>query len=211
MGKRNTKQIILAEALNLFAIYGYQSVSVAQIADAVGIKVPSLYKHYKSKQEIFDMLLQDILVRMSEARNRLAVPIDEKMTDIYDKIDLDSLSQMFYSMLSFYLEDGMVSKYRRFLSIERYSNPEAERLYQKMFIDNVLELETALFRELISRGHFIDTDPDIMALHFYSPIFLLINKYDNSTYDPENLKCLTHQLVYSFSEIYVKKELSKDE
>ncbi|WP_261797230.1 TetR/AcrR family transcriptional regulator [Candidatus Stoquefichus massiliensis] len=29
------------------------AVSVAQIADAVGIKVPSLYKHFKSKQDIF--------------------------------------------------------------------------------------------------------------------------------------------------------------
>lgn len=41
-----TKQRILSEALKLFASKGYEAVSVAQIAGAVGIKAPSLYKHY---------------------------------------------------------------------------------------------------------------------------------------------------------------------
>lgn len=80
-----------------------------------------------------------------------------------------------------------------------------------MFIDNVLELETALFRELIHRGYFVDAEPYIMALNFCSPIFLLISKYDNGTFDPENLKRLIRQLVYSFAETYVKKEQSKNE
>ena len=49
-----TKQKILNEALTLFSEKGYSAVYVSDIADAVGIKAPSLYKHYKSKQEIFD-------------------------------------------------------------------------------------------------------------------------------------------------------------
>ena len=46
----NTKQKILLESLRLFSQRGYDAVSVEQIAAAVGIKAPSLYKHYKSKQ-----------------------------------------------------------------------------------------------------------------------------------------------------------------
>ena len=49
----NTKKRILDEALTLFSEKGYASVFVADIAKAVGIKAPSLYKHYKSKQDIF--------------------------------------------------------------------------------------------------------------------------------------------------------------
>ena len=45
-----TKELILDAALKLFAKKGYEAVSVAEIADAVGVKAPSLYKHYKSKQ-----------------------------------------------------------------------------------------------------------------------------------------------------------------
>lgn len=54
--KEDTKRRILTEALRLFAQRGYDAVSVEQIANAVGIKAPSLYKHFPSKQSIFDAL-----------------------------------------------------------------------------------------------------------------------------------------------------------
>ena len=47
----DTKHRILLEALRLFSQRGYDAVSVEQIAAAVGIKAPSLYKHYRSKQD----------------------------------------------------------------------------------------------------------------------------------------------------------------
>ena len=58
MTKRNTREIILEEALNLFSVKGYQSVTVKEIAQAVGIKDSSLYKHFDSKQAIYDTLLE---------------------------------------------------------------------------------------------------------------------------------------------------------
>ncbi len=45
-----TKERILTEALTLFSVKGYEPVTVAAIAEAVGIKAPSLYKHYKSNE-----------------------------------------------------------------------------------------------------------------------------------------------------------------
>ena len=60
MAKRNTKDIILFESLKLFADKGYDGVTVRDIAAEVGIKQSSLYKHYKSKQEIFDTLVDAI-------------------------------------------------------------------------------------------------------------------------------------------------------
>ena len=50
----DTRERILKEALGLFSEYGYDAVSTQQIAAAVGIKAPSLYNHFKSKQAIFD-------------------------------------------------------------------------------------------------------------------------------------------------------------
>lgn len=205
MEKKNTKQVILEESLNLFAVHGYEGVSVAQIASAVGIKVPSLYKHYKSKQEIFDTILKQVTNRMGEARDRLTIAFDAKMTDKYENINLDLLSTMCYSLIPFYLDDEMVSKYRSLLAMERYHNAEVEKLYQKIFIDGILEMETDLFRELIHRGHDIEADPYVMALNFYSPLFLLLCKFENEPYEPEHQPYLINQLVYSFAKIYVKK------
>ena len=57
MKAEHTKERILSEALTLFAQKGYEAVSVEEIAAAVGIKAPSLYKHYKGKRDIFDHIV----------------------------------------------------------------------------------------------------------------------------------------------------------
>ena len=54
MKQEDTKQKILDKALELFSSRGYDAVSVGEIAQAVGIKAPSLYNHLPSKQAIFD-------------------------------------------------------------------------------------------------------------------------------------------------------------
>lgn len=53
----STKEKILLEALTLFSKNSYDAITVNQIAQIVGIKAPSLYKHYRSKQEIFDAII----------------------------------------------------------------------------------------------------------------------------------------------------------
>ena len=64
----DTKQRILDEALTLFSEKGYANVYVADIADRVGIKAPSLYKHYKNKQAIFDAIIEEMNQRFLEQR-----------------------------------------------------------------------------------------------------------------------------------------------
>ena len=53
----STKEKILEAALTLFAENGYDGTSVEQIAGIVGIKAPSLYKHYKGKEDILNALI----------------------------------------------------------------------------------------------------------------------------------------------------------
>ena len=56
----DTKHRILDEALTLFSEKCYANVYVGDIAEKVGIRAPSLYKHYKSKQAIFDAIIEEI-------------------------------------------------------------------------------------------------------------------------------------------------------
>ena len=65
MKQEYTKQKILKCALRLFSEHGYESVRVEQIANAVGIKAPSLYNHFKSKQAIFDAILEESAEHLS--------------------------------------------------------------------------------------------------------------------------------------------------
>ena len=46
------KEEIILATLELASENGLKSISMAQIAEKIGIKAPSLYNHFKSKDEI---------------------------------------------------------------------------------------------------------------------------------------------------------------
>ena len=54
----DTKERILETALELFAQSGYLGTSMSDIAGELGITKGALYKHYTSKQEILDSIVE---------------------------------------------------------------------------------------------------------------------------------------------------------
>ncbi|GBF74564.1 hypothetical protein PA598K_02918 [Paenibacillus sp. 598K] len=48
-------------ALPLFAELGYEGASLSIIAKAVGIKTPSIYAHFESKEQLFLELMSDVI------------------------------------------------------------------------------------------------------------------------------------------------------
>ena len=69
----DTKSRILDEALTLFSEKGYANVYVGEIADRVGIKAPSLYKHFRNKQAIFDAIIEEMEHRFLEEAKALRI------------------------------------------------------------------------------------------------------------------------------------------
>ncbi|MGG0187620.1 TetR/AcrR family transcriptional regulator [Bacillus rhizoplanae] len=56
-----TANRIKSVALSHFARYGYEGTSLANIAQDVGIKKPSIYAHFKGKEELYFICLEEAL------------------------------------------------------------------------------------------------------------------------------------------------------
>lgn len=173
-----TKQKILNEALTLFSEKGYSSVYVGDIADAVGIKAPSLYKHYKSKQEIFDSCVKVFSERMEDIRTGLRLPDTAKAGIDYQTVTTETLIEIANGLFMFYWQDDVAAKFRKMLMIERYHNPELNELFEDLFINGAVRHEEKIFSDLIQAKIIKNENPHIIALRFYTPIFYLLQKYD---------------------------------
>ncbi|MDT9024448.1 MULTISPECIES: TetR/AcrR family transcriptional regulator [Rossellomorea] len=60
--KNDNKQLIKDVALELFGQKGYEDTSLTEIANSVGIKKPSIYNHFRSKEDIFMEVIEDLSV-----------------------------------------------------------------------------------------------------------------------------------------------------
>ena len=170
MEQKSTKQKILLEALKLFAKEGYEAVSVEQIAKAVGIKAPSLYKHYKSKQDIFDSILRRMEERDREQAAACDVPEDtiEVMPEAYEDTSLDALIAFSKTMFRYWTEDEFASLMRKMLTVEQYRSEEMNQLYHQYLGAGPL----SYVADLLSSQE--------KALLLYSPMHLLYSVYDSA-------------------------------
>lgn len=173
MKQVDTKQRILSESLRLFSEKGYDAVSVAEIASAVGIKAPSLYKHYKSKRDIFDSILK----KMSEADSFYADENDmPNADDDYINVPLESIKRFSAAMFKYWTEDDFAARFRRMLSLERFKNSEMAELYKGYISSGPLDYMTDVFAGM---NYSVDSAKQL-ALSFYAPMFMLYTVYDES-------------------------------
>ncbi|MBT2484361.1 MULTISPECIES: TetR/AcrR family transcriptional regulator [unclassified Microbacterium] len=67
-----TRATILAEARTIFARQGYAETSLREIAEAVGIKTPSLYAHFSSKEALYEAVYAEVAVEHTAFFDELA-------------------------------------------------------------------------------------------------------------------------------------------
>lgn len=178
--QETTKDRILTEALRLFAAYGYDAVSVAQIAGAVGIKAPSLYNHYKSKRDIFDHILERICqldARRTE-ENQLPQQDFDQAPETFSGRDAASLKEFLLDQFAYWSGDEFARNFRRMLTLEQYKSPEMMALYQKVFAAGPVDYTADLFRQMMDEGSLCPAEPAWLAAEFYAPLFLALSICD---------------------------------
>ncbi len=132
-----THRRLLEQALILFGERGFHAVSVRDIAEAAGIRAPSIYKHLESKEEL---LFQLSLTAHEEHRARLRQALLEAGSDPVDQIRT--------------LAHAHVLMHAELSSLARVANRELSALSPEHAtrIESIREDSIQTFVDVINRG-----------------------------------------------------------
>ena len=180
----NTKQRILEEALALFAEKGFANVYVGEIAGRVGIRAPSLYKHYKSKQAIFDAIVEEMHRRFLEQAGLLNIHGNNPDADaeIYQQLPEEALVRLGINLFLYQLHDDYTRRIRKMLTIEQFRSRELADAYMRQYMDDPMGYCAILLKQAADQGVLQAGNVEVMALQFYAPFYMLMTVCDR---DPE--------------------------
>ena len=180
----NRKEEILIVALHLFARDGYEAVSVSQIAGELDMTKGALYRHYKSKRDIFDCIVQRMEQQDSEQARQNEVPEEsiEKVPEEYQNVSVEDFVGYSKSMFEYWTEDDFASSFRKILTLEQFRNEEMQNLYQQYLVSGPAEYVKDLFKNMEIKN------PEGEAVKFYANMFFYYSVYDGAT-DKTKAKC----------------------
>ncbi len=170
--KNDTKNRILQVSLDLFSLRGYSSVSIRDICGKVGIKESSVYHHFKSKQDIFDVLCNSFTETLYALPQAFSVEM-QKVTSVKD----EEFIFVCQSFVNDYLMNEKINKFIRMLIIEQSTNVQAAELYHRVLFDDALAGQKVIYQWLVGIGFLKNSDVDMMVMEYYSHVIYLFHRY----------------------------------
>ena len=193
---RDTKEQILLTALELFSRKGFDAVSVSDIAEKLGITKGALYRHYASKQDIFEKILERMYRIDAERAQQFRLPekLFTESPESYRQVEWDSVASFTIAQYHFWAEDSFATGFRRMLTIEQYSREEMGQLYRSCLSQGPVAYLEDIFREMMKAGTLRQGDPGQLALVYFAPLYLLIQLSDSSQPPKEAERLLTEHM-----------------
>lgn len=193
----STKEMILEAALSLFSEQGYNGTSVEEIANEVGIKAPSLYKHFKGKEEILNALIDSAETRYEESfgseKNIGKLPASKK-----EFIDLTM------KKISFTMSDPMIKKIRMLLVQEQFRNQRFAQITSRHQVEGIVKMYTKILKEMMKEGLIKKDDPKMLAVELTSPAVLQIAKADRQPEAAEEVLKDIKKHLRHFCDVYME-------
>ena len=194
----STKERILQEALTLFAENGYDGTGVEQIAEKVGIKAPSLYKHFKGKEDILNALIDS-----AEEYYEESFGSEQHIGEISG--NRDDFVRATMSRIAFTMHDPMIRKIRKFLVQEQFRNERLAEITTRHQLVGIQKMYEKIIEEMMKNGLFIYDDPALLSIELVSPVVLWVSKADRQPqYEQEIMECIKKHISH-FCDVYMKE------
>lgn len=193
-----TKERILEAALTLFAENGYDGTSVEQIATEVGIKAPSLYKHYKGKEDILNALIDSAEVRYEEMFG------SEKNTGKVPE-DPEEFIQVTMGRIAFTIKDPVIRKTRMLLVQEQFRNERIAEVTTRHQLDGIQRMFAKIVEGMMDAGIFKKDDPALLAVELTAPAVLWIAQADRQRQYADEVMGNIEKHIRHFCDVYMNK------
>lgn len=168
---KDTKERILDAALEIFARDGYAGTNIKDIAESVGVVKSAFYRHYKSKEEIWDEIIDKVSVYYEERfGSRRHLPIIPENTE--------ELKELTLRMIGFTVHDKKVVLIRRILLTEQFRSGQVRSLATKHFNTDLESLFTEIFARMMKNGSLKNNDPAMLAFTYTASISSLVHLVD---------------------------------
>lgn len=159
-----TKEYILECAIDLFSEKGYKEVTVREIADKVGIKASSLYKHYKSKEEILENIFS--LFRIMDQ----SAEYDDEMLRSTESMTPESFLASSFMVFKALVLDPRVLKITKIINLEQTKNAMVKEFFMKEIVQKPITQLTLTFEKMMKAGLIKPSDPEMLAKTYHSYI-----------------------------------------
>ena len=167
---KTSKEEILNAALVVFSQKGYDGALLRDIASLLGITKPALYKHYESKEALWNAMIDYVERYYSE---HIRAASDTTVPDNWDEFREFSLSQ-----IDFTIHDETVRRVRRLLTMEQFRNKRTADLATKHFITDIEIRYTEIFTGMKEKGLLETEAPELLAFRYTAPITMMIHQCD---------------------------------
>ena len=190
---KDTKEKILAAALEMFSKYGFAGTNIRELAGSLGMGKSSMYRHFESKEDIWNVLLDELI-----AYYEACFGSPEHLPPV--PASLEELVIMTMRMVDFTVHDERVVKSRKLLAIEQFRDERARDLATKHFLTGLTQMFTQIFSGMMEKGLLRRDDPAMLAFAYTAPISALIHLCDR---EPEKTEEAVRQ-VEAFSRHFIK-------
>lgn len=190
---KDTKERILATALEMFSQNGYAGTNIRELTAALGLVKSSMYKHFASKEDIWNALLDRMIAYYGE---RFGSP--ERLPPVPDSPE--AFIAMTMRMADITIHDAQIVMTRKVLTLEQFRDDRARALATKHFLTGLTEMFTHIFAGMMEKGLLRRDDPAMLAFAYATPISALIHLCDR---EPEKTDEALRQ-IEAFSRHFIR-------
>ena len=188
----DTKERILEAALEMFSQNGYAGTNIRELSASLGLVKSGVYKHYESKEAIWNALLDEMIAYYGE---QFGSP--EHLPPVPDS--LEELTRLTMQMVNITAHDKKIVMTRKVLTLEQYRDIRARELATKHFLTGLTEIFTQIFAGMMDKGLILRDDPAMLAFAYTTPISALIHLCDR---EPEKTEDAIGQ-IEAFSRHFI--------